>query len=342
MKYSFLVPVYNSQKTLGICLESLINQKFKGEYEVIVYNDCSNDGSRDVCLTFVQKYPNIVRLIEGTVNIGLYEGRIELFKNSTGDVVLFVDSDDYVSDNLLNVIDAVFDKIPDVDVVIYDFVATYNIANFFEFKKKIKNLDLPEEIVLSKYEILEEISKGNLNAVWRKAFRRTIFDVNEISNHSKKLSVAEDLVFSTYMISKATNIVYLNKYLYFYVHPPKSMTHSSWNIEKIDSFCYALSYASSYIMQTNDQKIKESYRNYVFSALQSMILGVLCTKEAGEKRKLLLRIVEDEYVHRYLINEGDDVSKCLILKDWNKLEKIYKKKVHLKRLKGNIRRMILR
>lgn len=104
-KYSVIVPVYNVEKYINECLSSLINQTYKN-IEIVVINDGSSDNS----LSLIEEYSRIddrIRVIDQK-NMGLGYTRNVGIDNAVGDYILFVDSDDYISLNTCEEIEAVF------------------------------------------------------------------------------------------------------------------------------------------------------------------------------------------------------------------------------------------
>lgn len=91
---SVIVPVYNAEKYLSRCLESLLKQGIK-DYEVICVNDGSTDGSLGVLETYAERYGNIVRIINQT-NGGVSKARNAGLDAARGDVIAFCDADDYL------------------------------------------------------------------------------------------------------------------------------------------------------------------------------------------------------------------------------------------------------
>lgn len=96
MKVTVIVPVYNVEKYLGRCLDSLINQTIS-DYEVICVNDCSPDNSNLVLAEYQKKYPSKIRVLDNEINLGLGRTRERALNYVHSEYVLFVDSDDYVA-----------------------------------------------------------------------------------------------------------------------------------------------------------------------------------------------------------------------------------------------------
>ena len=96
VKISVIVPVYNVEKWLNMCVDSILAQSYKN-LEVILVNDGSTDKSKDICDSYSKK-DNRVRVLN-IKNSGQSVARNNGLKKATGDYILFVDSDDYISDN---------------------------------------------------------------------------------------------------------------------------------------------------------------------------------------------------------------------------------------------------
>ena len=98
MKVSMIVPVYNTEAYLRKCLDSLVNQTYK-DFEVIVVNDGSPDNSQLILDEYAKKYP-FIKVIEKK-NGGLSDARNVGIRNASGDYIGFLDSDDYVLEDML-------------------------------------------------------------------------------------------------------------------------------------------------------------------------------------------------------------------------------------------------
>ena len=99
-KVSVIVPVYNVEKYLEKCLDSLVSQSLK-DIEIIVVNDGSPDNSQDIIDKYVKKYENVFGYKKK--NGGLSDARNYGLKKTTGDYIAFIDSDDYISLEMLEI-----------------------------------------------------------------------------------------------------------------------------------------------------------------------------------------------------------------------------------------------
>ena len=118
IKISIIVPVYNVKEYLRECLESLVNQSFEN-YEIIIINDGSTDGSDLICQKYKERYENIRYYSQS--NKGQSAARNLGVRKSKGEYILFVDSDDYIVKDACRVLYKSAIKY-DVDIVIGDIL----------------------------------------------------------------------------------------------------------------------------------------------------------------------------------------------------------------------------
>ena len=115
---SVIVPVYNSEKYLNECIASICNQSYK-DFEIIIVNDCSSDASGSIIEQLVLIHPNIVS-ITLSKNSGLSAARNAGLDAAKGEYVCYVDSDDILEKNYLEVLYKQAKKY-DADLVIGDY-----------------------------------------------------------------------------------------------------------------------------------------------------------------------------------------------------------------------------
>lgn len=117
---SIIIPVYKVEAYIEECLASVVSQQDAGiAVECIIVDDCSPDGSMDIVRRFVDNYQGAIRfrLLRHEVNRGLSAARNTGIDAATGDYLLFVDSDDYLSADCLSTLVSGFDLCPEADVV---------------------------------------------------------------------------------------------------------------------------------------------------------------------------------------------------------------------------------
>lgn len=126
-KFSIIVPVYNTEKYVKRCLDSIKSQSFK-DYEVIIINDGSTDNSSDI----ISKYPYKIINQE---NQGLSMARNNGVKDASGEYLIFLDSDDYIEKDLLKEINNSLSNKPDL--------VRYQIKEVFDNKSDINYEEIP-------------------------------------------------------------------------------------------------------------------------------------------------------------------------------------------------------
>ncbi len=110
--YSIVIPVYNAEEYLESCVQSVLNQRTSFDYEIILVNDGSVDGSPQLCDKLAQKLPSVTVIHQ--VNQGVSAARNAGIHAACGTYVLFLDGDDYWDGNLLHTLDCVISQQPDI------------------------------------------------------------------------------------------------------------------------------------------------------------------------------------------------------------------------------------
>ena len=117
-KISVAVITYNQQDVLPQTLDSILMQKGDFDLEVVVGEDCSPDNTYAVCLDYQKRYPNIIKIIHDTQNVGITANFFRVLQACTGDFVAHMDGDDYYCDpHALQKQLAYFKEHPEVGVI---------------------------------------------------------------------------------------------------------------------------------------------------------------------------------------------------------------------------------
>ena len=205
-KISIIVPIYNVEKYLRDCIESIINQTYTN-IEIILVNDGSTDSSLEICKEYAEKNDKIK--IVNKKNGGLSDARNYGLEHATGKYIMFVDSDDYLA---LNSCEVLYNAIKDTE---FEFV-TANFA-FTDsegipwkrpmFSDKFQNTPLDIEDYKKSFYLVN-------SAVWNKIFKKEFLDNNHLKFEVGLL--AEDAVFTTLAFLKAKKTYYIKDIVYYY------------------------------------------------------------------------------------------------------------------------------
>ena len=124
MFLSFIVPVYNVEKYLGECLDSLLDQDIdQSDYEIVCVNDGSTDGSPEILAGYAQRHPNI-RVVTKE-NGGLPAARNTGVDHSRGDYIWHVDSDDFVRETYFADVCRIISENPGSDLISFGMLPFY-------------------------------------------------------------------------------------------------------------------------------------------------------------------------------------------------------------------------
>lgn len=215
-KVTFIVPVYNTQEFLPRCLDSLLGQTCP-DIEIVVVNDGSPDDSAAIIGKYARK-DSRVRVVEKS-NGGLSSARNAGMDVARGDIIDFVDSDDYVEPNLAEfLVDAFAKEHPEIVV----FGAVCEPAEVAS--KRIKQLLSPEARTFESFDPTLLFFSNAQPYVWRAAYSRGLIE-REALRFAENVRFAEDVVFQFESYPLSAKTVLAPEKLYHYVMQEKSLTH---------------------------------------------------------------------------------------------------------------------
>lgn len=214
IKYSFIVPVYNTEKYLKKCLDSLVNQTYK-DFEIIVVNDGSTDKSSNIISKYQKKYKNII--VIDKENEGLSMARNRGVQKSSGKYIIFVDSDDYVSNKLLEEVDKTID---DSDIL------RFQIATEDEEYTKINEYHEEGFESMCGYDAFKYLSSYHfVEPAWCYVIRKNYYIENKFS--FKKGVYHEDFGLIPYVIYKARKVKSIDFIGYYYIQRNGSIMNNN-------------------------------------------------------------------------------------------------------------------
>ena len=294
-KVSVIVPVFNTKKFLKKCIHSIFNQSYKN-IEIIIINDGSTDGSKELCDSFKKK--KNVKVIHKK-NGGLSDARNVGIENSTGKYLYFVDSDDWIP---LNSIELLVNSIKTTDSQIacgkIKIVNNYNIDSTIYSSSNIcidvyNNIDALEKMLY-----MHEVT----NSANAKLYDISLF--KEIKFPYGKLF--EDLGTTYKLFLKSKKICIIDEIVYFYYQNSNSIMHYKYSNRRLDALNFAIvqhdyitknfnyiSNSSRYrlfyecLSILNDMPYKCSDKKYIKSIISENRCTVLFDKKLYFKQRLL-------------------------------------------------------
>jgi glycosyltransferase involved in cell wall biosynthesis len=234
-KISIIIPIYNSEKYLDRCLQSVLDQTFF-DFECLLIDDCSNDSSAAIC----DRYAAIdkrISVIHNNINQGSSLTRKVGLVHSKGLYVQFIDSDDWVESNMLETLFTTA-IMGDYDVVWHDF---YNHKQVY----CVQDIITKNKIGIYKAILNSESSVSS--AAWLKFTKKEILSMVYFPISMEW----EDLVISIQIINMSKSIFHLNKSFYHHTKNSSSISNNKDRknknlIEIFDNLSIAINYLYEY------------------------------------------------------------------------------------------------
>jgi len=288
-KVSIIIPVYNVEQYLRQCLDSVCNQTFK-DIEIIVVNDCSPDNSLYIIKKYQDKDERIV-LVDLKQNVGVGFARNAGMRVAKGEYITFVDPDDWVKENFIEVL---YNSIKKYNT---DFVSVNYIKvcgdKFFNHKVKSSLFDVVICDDKIKRQLLLNIP---VIQIWTKIFKKSFLFSNNIYFRINKF---EDNVFTWETIIKSKSFIFISDI--FYYHRINRVNSIMTNLKTSKTkYCYKLQFCKD----IKDMLLNiQSYQNYKKEFLYYVTTrAIQSLEEYGEKSvfaNFRLTFYDNDYVLCY-------------------------------------------
>lgn len=209
---SIIVPIYNSQKTLALCLDSILTQTYQ-DFELILVNDGSTDRSEDICLGFERQYCGKIKYYRKE-NGGVSSARNYGIENAQKEFVCFIDSDDYVESTYLEtLVNSLIEYKADFSMC--DICGNSTESN--EFIRLSDNNDIINAIISDEY------GQTNRGPYCKLFYKHIIGDLR----FNENIYLGEDTLFSIEYAKRCRHGVYVRKGLYHYDSSTSSVLYRS-------------------------------------------------------------------------------------------------------------------
>ncbi len=301
-KVSIIVPVYNVENYLRRCMDSLVNQTLD-DIEIIVVNDGSTDGSREILKEYEEKYPSMIKVLDKS-NGGLSDARNYGIPYATGEYIAFLDSDDYVEKYMY---EKMYKKAKEdnSDYVECDFIWEY------PNKKKIdKGITYKDKKGMMTYARV---------VAWNKLIRRELLDQAKIE-YPKGLRY-EDVEFFYKMIPYYNKVSFVKEPFIHYIQRDNSISNNQ--NEKTRDIFSVLDNVISYYKEKDlfDEYKTELEYTYTRLLLCSSLFRMVKIKD----RKIRKRILAENW--KKINKEFPEWKKNKILRNDKGLKNLYMRTV---------------
>ena len=257
-KISIIIPVYNVEEYISPCIDSVLNQTYRN-LEIILVDDGSTDSCPAICDEYAKRDDRI-KVIHKS-NGGLADARNAGLQIATGDYIGYVDSDDYIHQEMYERLLAACEK----------YQADVGICRFHIFSDEVGVLiDHREMKVYNNHEALtayidESVEELITPSAWSKLYKRECVEGLQFP----KGKLCEDIVYTTKAFYHADKVVYLDQELYFYRNRPGSIMNDSTVLarrirEEIEQYLDRI----QFLQDINEQKLVKLCRYELYMRLQ--------------------------------------------------------------------------
>ena len=265
-KVSIIIPVYNSEKYIGRCLESVLNQTYKN-IDIIVNNDGSTDHSQEIINAYKNKYKNIIAINQE--NMGVSKTRNKAIKLAKTKYVMFLDNDDFIDEDYIE------KHLNTAEEGNYDIVLS-GYKRPTQTEKIIKEVKLKEE----------EWSKVMIIAPWAKIYKREYLLKHNIEFLDN--NIGEDIYFNLQAITLTKKIKILDYIGYNWFYNTQSISNTIHkDIRKIQ--IYELLNSCYNILQEKNV-LKNNYE-----LLEMYFIKIIIWLLTFSTKRLPYKTISDEY-----------------------------------------------
>lgn len=288
---SIIVPVYNVEKYLERCIESILSQTYKN-FELIIINDGSSDKSIDICEKYKAIDSRIIFINQS--NKGVSAARNVGLDIAKGDYVAFVDSDDYIENDMYEIlINSIEGNNADISVCGFYELRPNNKRNELFIKKE--SFIMKSEDCINKF-FEENYIKDLMYAPWNKLFKRKV--IGDI-RFNEKLSMGEDILFIFECLGNCNSIFFNNKSKYNYIYRENSAMRAEFSEKRFD-YIKAFDYMEKICLERYPNLIKSVKKQCFYHKLNCCRKIILNSNHNEiydiEFKKMLLYIEENKKI----------------------------------------------
>lgn len=296
MKFSVIVPVYNVERFLRQCVESVLNQSC-GDFELILVDDGSPDNCPRICDEYALK-DGRVKVIHKT-NGGLVSARKAGCVVAVGEYVVCLDGDDYIAPNCLDSFAKAIDEYSP-DICLCGFYKAYseNDVKCLPFE----NAGFYDKETIEKhiYPYLIENKYGRYfsASIWAKAFRREIYTEYQTSVDSR-IKIGEDQCVVKPCVFRAESLYVIDECLYYYRQNDESMTKSKGVFDLSVPKLIANHFEKEIGVSSFDFQA-QIYRHAVHDLFNAVASQFNAKRDEKEIRRIIRQTLSDEYYKKAL------------------------------------------
>ncbi len=335
-KFSVLIPVYNVEKYLAECIDSVLNQTYDN-YEIILADDGSTDNSFEICKKYESEHRNISAYKKE--NEGPFKTRLFLLSKAKGEFVVFLDSDDWLDENTLSILKKTIEEDNPDCIIINILEHRYNKNILWSSNISDKTVSEDKGMVARLF-LFEQC----YNSMCRKVVRRERIGEEKFSDYLH-VKHGEDLIQSLEVLKNCEKFVFLPDALYHYRRNDSSLTRSvsasnfkiDFTVEKV---VFDFSVKERIFGETNVKDLEYlRFRNINDTAYSTIFQIAKLNTSCKEKKNLFRQLNDNEFFKKYL-NTGKPVDYSDFDKGHERYYKLFiKKRYNTLIFLGNLSRL---
>lgn len=276
---SIVVPIYNVEKYLNKCIDSILSQEYKN-IEIILVDDGSTDNSGKICDDYTKK-DNRIKVIHKE-NGGLSDARNVGMEKAIGEYIAFIDSDDYIGKDYISTLyNMCITNNSEIAQCSFERVTDNQTTNEINVDKKIENMTGIEAIKnIFKEKYLEYI------VAWNKLYKKSLFE--NIKYPKGKLHEDEATTYKLFYEAKKVSVT--NEKLYYYYIRQNSITNTKFTLKRLDY----IEELEEQLKFFNDRNEKEIYLEVYYRYSRSLLLFYLKCKTMENSEQ-----IQNELYNKY-------------------------------------------
>lgn len=310
---SVIVPVYNVEKYLDACVESLIHQTYQN-IEIILVDDGSPDQSAIMCDAFRENDDRI--MVIHKENGGLSDARNAGIKASTGEYILFLDSDDFLELDAIEKLIQVIDQ-SNADVVIFGYYTDF-VDNDETIYKSIKISGIDGSFDVESYHNIPVNSKviGLLGYAWNKLYKSGLIKDNNFM-FTKGISLVEDVLFNGPLMEAAKKVTFIQDEFVHYLQRDRVTLGAKLYDNHMELKMMAVQKIESLLKHwiINDETITRVIGEVMFNTVKAIVKLLSQSEEYDKKTKVvkLKRVLKDSETFEHLSTHKPQTFKDRLL-----------------------------
>jgi len=302
-KLSIIVPVYNTSKYLKKCIKSILAQ-FNDDMEILLINDSSTDNSGEILKEFEKQNPEKIHYFEKP-NGGIADTRNYGISKAKGKYILFVDSDDYIKENLIQELNKYIEQ--DIDLV------KFKLEKVNNNREVLQKIDGPVFEKLTGTQAFNKLAFRDvlIDSPCVYIFKKELFEKNNLK--FKTNTEHEDFGLMPLIILKAETVTSINFYGYCYLQTTNSITRNTDYARTIKKFNDVLLHYDNMIEFLNKENLDETTKKNVKTYYTNAVILKLKELKRKDQGIYIQKIKKRKMIKNIQVNNVKQLIKKLIL-----------------------------